>query len=123
MGIKPNIVILDNNLIFRQCLVSIITTENIGHVIGEFSDENEFIELLSDQCPDIVLIDIDMPDMIGINITQKILKLFPELKVIACSNFIEEEYYYHLNELGFKGFFLKSGSIYQLEKVIRVALL
>ena len=69
--VKPNIILVDDYLIFRQGLSSIISSENIATVIAEASDGIEFMELLSIFKPDMVLMDIDMHRMNGLEITKK----------------------------------------------------
>lgn len=115
---NPDIIIVDDHLIFRQGLKSLITLENIATVIGEASNGIEFLELLLHHKPDLVLMDIDMPHMNGMEATQKALELIPDLKVIAFTMFGDEEYYYKMIELGVKGFILKSSGISELEKAI-----
>jgi len=115
---KPEIIIVDDHLIFRQGLKSLFTIENIATVIGEASNGNEFIDLLSTLKPDLVLMDIDMPHMNGMEATQKALELMPEIKIIAFTMFGDEEYYYKMVELGVRGFILKSSGIAELEKAI-----
>jgi DNA-binding NarL/FixJ family response regulator len=116
---KPDIIIVDDHLIFRQGLKSLVTIENIATVIGEASNGIEFIELLSHLKPDLVLMDIDMPRMNGMEATQKALKLMPDLKIIAFSMFSDEEYYYKIIDIGVKGFILKTSGISELEKAIQ----
>jgi len=115
---KPDIIIVDDHLIFRQGLKSLFTIENIANVIGEASNGKEFIELLSTLKPDLVLMDIDMPHMNGMEATHKALELMPEIKIIAFTMFGDEEYYYKMVELGVRGFILKSSGITELEKAI-----
>ena len=105
-------------MIFRQGLKSLITSENIALVIGEASNGKEFLELISHLRPDLVLMDIDMPHMNGMEATQKALDLIPDLKIIAFTMFGDEEYYYKMIDLGVKGFILKSSGINELEKAI-----
>jgi DNA-binding NarL/FixJ family response regulator len=88
-------------------------------VIAEASDGMEFIDLLASHKPDLVLMDISMPRMNGMEATQKALELMPELKIIAFTMFGEEEYYYKMIDLGVKGFILKSSGINELEKAIQ----
>jgi len=116
--VKPKIIIVDDHLIFRQGLTSIITSENIATVIGEASNGIEFMELISTQKPDLVLMDIDMPHMNGLDATEKAIKLIPELKIIVFSMFSDEDYYYKMIERGVKGFILKTSGINELEKAI-----
>jgi DNA-binding NarL/FixJ family response regulator len=115
---KPEIIIVDDHLIFRQGLKSLITSENIASVVGEASNGKEFLQLLSDLKPDLVLMDIDMPHMNGMEATQKALEIMPDLKIIAFTMFGDEEYYYKMIDLGVKGFILKSSGINELEKAI-----
>ena len=120
---KPDLIIVDDHLIFRQGLKSLITFENIATVIGEASNGLEFIELLSHLKPDLVLMDIDMPHMNGMEATQKALELLPDLKIIAFTMFGDEEYYYKMIDLGVKGYILKSSGINELEKAISEVML
>lgn len=115
---KPDIIIVDDHLIFRQGLKSLITSENIATVIGEASNGKEYLELLSHLNPDLVLMDIDMPHMNGMEATQKSLSLMPDLKIITFTMFGDEEYYYKMIDLGVKGFILKSSGISELERAI-----
>ena len=120
---KPNLILVDDHLIFQQGLKSILTYENIATVIGEASNGNDFIELLSHHKPDVVLLDIDMPYMNGMEATRKALELMPELKIIVLSMFGDEDYYYKMIDLGVKGFILKSTGIDEIEKAIHDVML
>ena len=116
---KPNIIIVDDHLIFRQGLKSIITLENIANVIGEASNGLELLKLLTNLKPDLVLMDIDMPHKNGLDATEKAMELMPELKIIAFSMFSDEEYYYKMIDRGVKGFILKTSGIKELENAIQ----
>lgn len=116
---KPTLIIVDDHLIFQQGLKAMITAENIATVIGEAANGNEFIELLTQCKPDLVLMDIDMPHMNGMEATQKALELIPDIKIIALTMYDDEDYYYKMIDYGVKGFILKSTGIDELEKAIR----
>lgn len=120
---KPNIIIVDDHLIFRQGLKSILTLEGIANVIGEASNGLEFIQLLSNLKPDLVLMDIDMPHMNGLDATEKAIEIMPDLKIIAFSMFSDEEYYYKMIDRGVKGFILKTSGIIELETAIQKVIL
>lgn len=119
---KPDIIIVDDHLIFRQGLKAILNYENIGSVIAEVSDGDEFIELLSTLKPDLVLMDIDMPRMNGFEATRKALEIIPDLKIIAFTVFSENEYYQKMKDIGAKGFILKSGGFNELENAIKTVM-
>ena len=116
---KPNLIIVDDHLIFRQGLKSLITLENIANIIGEASNGMELLELLTQLKPDVVLMDIDMPHMNGLEATEKAIELMPDLKIIAFSMFSDEEYYYKMIDRGVKGFILKTSGINELENAIQ----
>ena len=116
---KPDILIVDDHLIFRQGLISILSSQNIANVIGEASNGIEFIQLLTYLTPDLVLMDIDMPHMDGFEATEIAIKKFPDLKIIAFSMFSDEEYYYKMLDRGVKGFILKTCGINELESAIQ----
>ena len=116
---KPTLIIVDDNQTFRQSLILLITIENVANVIGKASNGIEFLELLAGQKPDLVLMDIDMPEMNGIDATRKALEIMPDLKIIVFSMYGNEEYYTKMKQLGVKGYLLKSCHIDEFEKAIR----
>ena len=118
-AIKPDLIIVEDNLIFRQVLKSLISVEKLARVIGEASNGMEFLDLLLQLHPDLVLMDIDMPVMNGIDATQKSLEQNPDLKIIALTQFDNDEYFNEMVALGVKGFVLKSKGIWELEKAIK----
>lgn len=115
---KPTIILVDDHIIFRQGLKSLITAENLGTVIGEASDGNEFIHILTHPAPNLVIMDIDMPNMNGMEAAKKALELFPNLKIIVFTMFGDDEYLQKMISLGVKGFILKSNGITEIEKSI-----
>jgi len=120
---KPKIIIVDDHVIFRHGINSMLDIENIATVIGEASNGIEFIELLSHVKPDLVFMDIDMPYMNGLDATQNALKIFPDLKIIALTMFSDEEYYYKMIDRGVKGFLLKTSGISEIENAIHNVML
>jgi len=99
-------------------LKSILSSQNVANVIGEASNGIEFIDLLSQLTPDLVLMDIDMPHMDGFDTTVMAIEKIPDLKIIALSMFSNEEFYYKMLDRGVKGFILKTCGINELENAI-----
>ena len=118
MSSKPKIIIVDDCQIFRQGLVSIINLEQIATVYGEASNAIEFMELLTQLNPDLVLLNIDMSGMNVINATKMALGLFPLLKIVVYSSYGNEIDFTEMITLGVKGFILKSCGINEVEKAI-----
>ena len=120
---KPSIILVDDHLIFRQGLKALITFDNLGTIIGEAADGKEFLDLLTPPIPDLVFMDIDMPNMNGMEAAEKALQMVPELKIIVFSMFGEEEYFNKMIEIGVKGFILKSSGITDVEEAITEVML
>lgn len=113
-----DVVIVDDHSLFRNGLKILLTTSGHFNVVAEAENGKEFIDLLEHIQPDIVLMDIDMPVLDGIEATKEALKKFPKLKVITLSMFGEEEYYYKMIEAGVKGFLLKNSDINEVKNAI-----
>ena len=113
-----NIIIVDDHSLFRNGMKLLLTNAGNFNVMAEASNGIEFLELLTKHIPDIVLMDIDMPEMDGIEATTKALEKFPRLKVICLSMYGEEEYYYKMIEAGVSGFMLKNSDINEVKTAI-----
>jgi DNA-binding NarL/FixJ family response regulator len=120
MAQKPliKIIIADDHKMFRDGLKYVLEKIPETGVIAEASNGEEFIELLDIHQPDIVLMDISMPLLDGINATRIALGKQPEIKIIALSMFGDEDYYYKMIQSGAKGFLLKESGKDELEKAI-----
>lgn len=113
-----SIIIVDDHNLFREGLKLLLTNLPIVGDIYEASNGNEFLQLLESQLPDIVFMDIEMPDMNGIDATRKALEKYPYLKIIALSMYGEEAYYTKMIDSGAKGFLLKNSGIQEVEEAI-----
>lgn len=113
-----DVIIVDDHSLFRNGLKILLTTSGQFNVIAEAENGKEFLDLLSHIQPDIVLMDIDMPVLDGIEATKEALKKYPDLKVITLSMFGEEEYYYKMIEAGVKGFLLKNSDINEVKNAL-----
>jgi DNA-binding NarL/FixJ family response regulator len=116
---KIPISIVDDHSLFRNGLKLLLSAFSEIEVISECSNGQEFIESLDTFKPEVVLMDIEMPVMNGIEATKKATSLYPELKIITLSMFGEEEYYYKMIDAGVKGFILKNSNIDEVVKAIR----
>ena len=105
---KLRIIIADDHEFFRTGLKMVINKLKYAKVIAEASNGKELLELLNEKEADIVLMDIQMPLMNGIEATELALQDHPELKVIALTMFNEEDYIQSMMDAGAKGFLLKN---------------
>jgi len=122
MSKKPDIIIVDQNLSFREGLKTILSIKQIGTVIGEVTNEKGFINLLSCLNPDLVLIDIDMQNLNAMEVIRKASKMIPGLKFIAFTMFREENYLAKMIEPGINGFILKLSGLNELAEAIQCIL-
>ncbi len=112
------IIITDDHRMFRETLRKVLTTEGIAEVLAEASNGAELLELLDAHKPDLLLMDISMPVMDGIEATRKAIEKQPGLKVLTLSSFGDEKYYFNMIEAGAKGFVVKNAGFAELEKAI-----
>lgn len=101
------IVIADDQILMRDGLQTIISLEKDMEVVGVASNGEKAVELVRDTRPDLVLMDVQMPVVDGIEATRRILADFPETKVIMLTTFDEEEYIIDSLNQGASGFLLK----------------
>ena len=115
---KTKITIVDDHKIFRDGLIMLLSNFDFVSVVGEAANGEEFLELIDNVKPDIVLMDINMPKMNGIEATKQALKKYPELKVIALTSFADDEYIEQMISAGVEGYMLKRSDIEDFEKAI-----
>lgn len=113
------IIIADDHVMFRDGLKTIIEISKEGSVIADVSDGLELLDVLKDNKPDLLIVDIDMPNLNGIEATKKALELYPNLNVLTLTMFSEQKYYYDMISAGAKGFVLKTSSKTELMEAIR----
>ncbi len=116
---KISVLIVDDHQLFREGLKLLLGISSIVGEVYQASDGNEFLDFIENMSPDIVLMDINMPIMDGIEATTKALKEHPEMKIIALSMFGDDEYYIKMIEAGAKGFIVKNSDIEVVETAIQ----
>jgi len=122
MNGEIKVIVVDDHELFRKGVVMVINKMNNTKVVGEASNGKSFLHLLNSIKPDIVFMDIRMPEMNGIDATMEALKRYPELKIITLSMFGEEEYLQKMINAGAVGFLLKNSSIEEIERAINTVM-
>jgi DNA-binding NarL/FixJ family response regulator len=123
MSRKHKIILVDDHKLFREGLKFVISEISDFVVIGEACDGKEFLELIETIDADLVLMDISMPNINGIEASKTAIEKYPDLKILALSMFGDEEYYYKMIQVGVKGFVLKESGKEELEKAMREIIL
>ena len=115
---KIGIYIADDHEMFVEGISLLLAINGTVVVEASANTGTELIELLKKKIVDIVLLDINMPEMNGFEAAKIIVKKFPSVKIIALSMFLEKEYIQELINIGVYGYILKNTKIQELEKAI-----
>ena len=116
---KIKIIIADDHTIFRQGLRMLLAQEDDMEVVGEAADGIEALELAKKHNPDIILLDIAMPNMDGVKVAGKIKKSLPQIKIIVLTSYSDDQFLYEFLKLGVSGFVLKDSASQELIYSIR----
>jgi DNA-binding NarL/FixJ family response regulator len=120
---KIRIVLADDHVILRQGTRQLLENESDMEVVGEASNGAEAVELVEKFKPDIVIIDVAMPVMNGIEATKKIKEILPGIKILVLTGYDYDEYIFSLLEMGAAGYLLKDVSGDELVGAIRAVYL
>ncbi|ANQ64627.1 response regulator [Staphylococcus equorum] len=117
------IILVDDHHIVRQGLEFLLSTVNDINVIGGFSDGKSFFEYLeTNELPDILLLDLVMPEMNGIEITEMMKKSYPEVKILVLTSYVDDEHVISAIDKGADGYEMKDVEPDQLIKTIKKVL-
>jgi DNA-binding NarL/FixJ family response regulator len=117
---KIKIGIAEDNKVSRKAIAKLIQTEDDLEVILQAEDGKQLLELLKTITPDIILMDIRMPEMDGIEASEKVKELYPSIKIIAFSLYDLEDLIIEMNIRGVKSFIGKEDDPEELFKAIRI---
>jgi NarL family two-component system response regulator LiaR len=113
------LILVDDNTDFREALKNYIELELNHSVIAETTNGKEFLELDVIKMADIILMDIRLADMSGIEVTKKALERHYPLRIVALTNDVQSSTLQLLIETGFKGFINKSDVYSSLEPTLQ----
>ena len=116
---KINIFLVDDHALFREGLRFLLQKMDFVEQILEAENGKDFLEKIVEVKNCIVLMDIEMPIMNGIETTRKALEHDPELKILALSMYSEESYLTGMIEAGASGFLLKNSSFSEVKSALR----
>jgi DNA-binding NarL/FixJ family response regulator len=115
------LIIADDNEVFRRGVIELLQVKGNGlTILGSATNGKETLELVKVQQPDVILMDVDMPIMDGIEATKTILKWFPDIKIIGWSMSSEKWVVGEMVDAGVKGYLLKETSLEELLLAIKI---
>lgn len=113
------ILIADDHILVREGLHTLLDALPDIEIIGEAANGQEAVEQAEELAPDIVLMDITMPVMSGLDATRRIKRKHPEIKVLVLTMHDSDEYFFSMLDAGASGYFIKGGSSGELASALR----
>ena len=110
MAEKKPILIVDDHPFFREGVKSLLTKQSTYEVIGEAGSGEEGLRKTKEIRPDLVIMDIGLPDISGIEVTRKIRELLPETKVVILSMHLKIDYIIKAFQAGATGYITKESA-------------
>jgi len=115
---KINVCIVDDHNLFRKAMINLIKVfPRVGEVT-EAANGRDFIEQSREKWPDVVLLDLEMPRMNGVETVEYLVPNAPDVKIIILTQHDSERYMLHMLEMGVHSFLLKNTNPDELERAI-----
>ncbi len=118
--LTTKIIIIDDHQLFREGVKRILDFEKTFEVVAEGDDGGDAITLVEEYKPDVVIMDINMPNINGVEATRQLIKKYPESKVIILSIHDDENYVSHALKTGASGYLLKEMDADALVEAVKV---
>ena len=112
------ILIADDQELIRESLKIILDTNSEMNVIGLAENGSKVLDLVRKNLPDIILMDIRMPELDGVECTKIIKKKYPDVKIIILTTFDDDEYVFYALKYGASGYLLKGCTVQELTSAI-----
>ncbi|OGO22470.1 MAG: DNA-binding response regulator [Chloroflexi bacterium RBG_16_50_9] len=116
---KIRVLVVDDHTIVRDGICALLALAGDIEVVGEAANGSEALNKVKELSPDVVLMDIAMPIMGGLEATRRIHKEFPKTKVLVLTQYDDKEYVFPVIESGASGFISKAGASSELVSGIR----
>ena len=116
---RTTVLLADDHMIVREGLRKLLETEGDLEVVGEATTGRQAVALVQKLHPDVIIMDIAMPQLNGLEATRQIRQLAPNVKVIILSAHCDDAYVEHVSALGVAGYLIKQTSAHTLAATIR----
>ena len=113
------LVLADDHVMFRKGIKKIITGVDYFEVIGEANDGLELLDLLKETNPHLIILDISMPNLRGLEATREIKQAYPHIKILLLTMHKKKEFIQQAMEAGADGYLLKEDADTELLKAVR----
>ena len=116
---KISVLLVEDHHVVRKGISYLLSLEEDIDLVGEAEDGNEAVKMAKDLCPDVVVMDITMPNLNGIDAVKQIKKAIPETKVMILTMHTREQYIRQALREGASGYLLKESTQEELANAIR----
>ena len=116
---KIKILLADDHTVVRQGLKVLLEAQPDMEVVGEAANGRQAVQIALKLAPDVVVMDIAMPSLNGLEATRQIIRALPSAKVLILSSYNDDEYVSQLTEAGAAGYLLKQTAATDLIRAIR----
>mgnify|MGYP001393585921 FL=1 len=116
---KITLLVVDDHIIVREGLISVLKTFSEFEIVGDASSGKMAIALCDKLRPHVVLMDLKMPQMSGVEATRHIRQAHPDIQVLVLTSFIDDELIQAALEAGAMGYLLKDASIHEIANAVR----
>ena len=116
------ILIADDQELIRESLKIVLDMNADMEVVGTAEDGGKVLALLKKNLPDVILMDIRMPELDGVQCTKTVKEKFPAVKIIILTTFDDDEYVYYALKYGASGYLLKGCSVQELTAAIHTVM-
>lgn len=117
---KMKVLIVDDHVIVREGLRALLETQPDIKIVGEAANGQEALNKVVEVKPDIVLMDITMPGINGLEATRQIKQRNPDVKILVLTVHEGDEYFFKMLTAGASGYFVKGGSSNELVSAMRI---
>jgi DNA-binding NarL/FixJ family response regulator len=116
---KISLLLVDDHTVVRQGLRVLLSHEEDFEVVGEAENGRQAVQMATKTMPDVVVMDVMMPLMNGLEGTRQVLKSVPSTKVLVLSSYCDDDYVQRLTEVGASGYLIKQAASDNLSQAIR----
>jgi two-component system response regulator NreC len=120
-GMKTRLLLVDDHAVVRSGLKMLLDAEQDVEIVGEAGTAAEAMEAVQTVVPDVILMDIGLPDLSGIEATRAIKQRHPNISIVALTIHEDEEYFFKMLEAGASGYVPKRAAPEELLRAIRAA--
>src|SRR5512136_827290 len=119
MTMSVKILLVDDHQVLREGLRSMLERQPDMEVVGEAPEGTAALRLVRELKPDLVIMDVNMPGMDGIDVTRLISRDYPEVKVLALSMYLRKTFVCEMLKSGAAGYLLKESAFAEIVEAIR----